>query len=54
MGGQAAGRQMAKPYPRTMHKYDGVVTHRTENQDGIVEVVEGKTTRSMHFGTRAK
>lgn len=37
-----------------MKKYDGIVIHRTEDKDGIVEVVEGTTTRSMHFGTTAK
>jgi spermidine synthase len=37
-----------------MQKYDGVLIHRTEDRDGIIEVVEGTTARSMRFGTSAK
>ncbi|MGR9100335.1 MAG: spermine synthase [Gammaproteobacteria bacterium] len=37
-----------------MRKYDGVVVHRTYDEDGILEIVEAGGVRSLHFGSHSR
>ncbi len=37
-----------------MHKYDGLVIHQVHDDEGIIEVVDGKGERALHFGSPAR
>jgi spermidine synthase len=37
-----------------MHKYDGLVVYQNHDDEGILEVVEERGVRSLHFGSSAK
>ncbi len=37
-----------------MHKYEGHLIHESYDDEGIIEIVEQKGVRSLHFGTQAK
>ncbi len=37
-----------------MHKYGGQLIHESFDDEGIIEIVEQKGVRSLHFGTQAK
>ena len=38
----------------TMQKYDGHLIHESYDDEGIIEIVEQKGVRSLHFGSQAK
>jgi spermidine synthase len=37
-----------------MYKYDGLLIHQSHDDDGIIEVVEEKGIRSLHFGSEPR
>ncbi|MCK4841411.1 MAG: spermine synthase [Methylococcales bacterium] len=37
-----------------MYKYDGVVVHQSHDDEGVIEVVEKKGIRSLHFGSHSR
>lgn len=37
-----------------MHKYGGKVIHTSRDEHGLIEVVEGRSQRSLHFGSEPK
>jgi spermidine synthase len=37
-----------------MYKYNGLLIHQNHDEEGVLEVVEEKGVRSLHFGSSAK
>ncbi len=37
-----------------MYKYDGLVIYQNHDDEGVLEVIESKGVRSLHFGSTAK
>ncbi len=37
-----------------MYKYKGVLVHQTQDEQGIIEIIDNKDIRSLHFGTESR
>ncbi len=37
-----------------MYKYEGLLVHQSQDQEGIIEIIETKGVRSLHFGTHSR
>ncbi len=37
-----------------MHKYNGLLIHQSHDQEGIIEIVDSKGVRALHFGSHSK
>jgi len=37
-----------------MYKYDGLLIHQTQDEEGIIEVIDKKGVRSLHFGSHSR
>lgn len=37
-----------------MYKYEGIIVHQTQDEQGIIEIVDTKGERALHFGTHSR